>query len=138
MGPERRVVVESKDLVFVDDGLPPPTFNDSRPQPADEDEPTTPPGLHHTTEPTTLPAASDPPAPALPFTASPEATHDNGPTTIPHLRVIIYLPERLMKRPAVERRDESDEYDVPDCPAGSTRSGLMRNGEGVVVAPYSF
>ena len=55
--PKRRVVVESRDLVFVEDGLPPPTLNDSRPQPIDEDEPTTQPALGHTTEPTTLPAA---------------------------------------------------------------------------------
>ena len=42
---------------------------------------------HHTTElPTlpTLPAVSDVPAPILPFTASPEATHEHGPMTTPH------------------------------------------------------
>ena len=59
--PKRRVVVEPKDLVFFEDGLPPPTLNDSRPQLIDEDEPTTQPTLDHITEPTTLPAASDPP-----------------------------------------------------------------------------
>ena len=120
-GPERQVVVGSKDLVF----LPLATLNDSRPQPADEDEPTTQPALAHTTEPTTLPAASDPPAPALPT---------------PHPRIIICLPKRLMKGPPVDRRDESDEHDgsedeatrlthdvscVPDYPVRSTRSGLM-------------
>ena len=34
--PKRQVIVESRDLVFFEDGLPPPTLNDSRPQPADE------------------------------------------------------------------------------------------------------
>ena len=75
-------------LVFFEDGLPPPTLNDSHPQPADEDEPTTQPALDHTTEPTTLPAVPDPPAPTLPLKASPRATHDNGPTTTPHPRII--------------------------------------------------
>ena len=87
---------------FFEDGLPPPTLNDSRPQPTDEDEPTRQPALGHTT-------GSDPPASTLPFTASVEATHDNGPTTTPHLCITVRLPRRLMKRPAVERRDESDE-----------------------------
>ena len=97
-------------------------------------EPTTQPALDHTTEPTTLPAASDPPAPTLPFTASLEATHNNGPATTPHPRIILRLPERLMKRPAVECRDESDEPyaqpNIADYSARSTRSGLMRNGGG--------
>ena len=39
-----------------EDGLLPPTLNDSRPQPIDEDEPTTQPALDYTTEPTTLSA----------------------------------------------------------------------------------
>ena len=151
--PKRRVVVESKDLVFFDDGLPPPTLNDSRSQLIDEDEPTTQPALDHITEPTTLPAASDLPAPTLPFTASTEATHNNGPTTTPYPRIIIRLPERLMKRPAVERRDESDEHDGSEGEAmfrtsqiilrgrrvpASCAMELMRNGGGVVVAPCSF
>ena len=44
-----------------------PTLNNSRPQPADEDEPTAQPALDHITEPTTLPAAPGVPAPTLPF-----------------------------------------------------------------------
>ena len=36
--PKRRVVVESRDLIFFEDGLLPPTLNDSRPQPIDEDD----------------------------------------------------------------------------------------------------
>ena len=32
--PKRQVIVESRDLVFFEDGLPPPTLNDLRPQPA--------------------------------------------------------------------------------------------------------
>ena len=99
--PKRRVVVKSRDLIF--DSLPPPTLNDSRPQPTDEDEPTRQPALGHTT-------GSDPPASTLPYTSSLEATHDNGPTTTPHLCITVRLPGRLMKRPAVERRDESDEH----------------------------
>ena len=120
--PKRRVVVKCKDLVFFEDGLPPPTLNDSRPQLIDEDEPTTQHALDHITEPTTPPAASDPPAPTLSFTASTEATHDNGPTTTPYPRVIICLPERLMKRPAVERRDESDEHNGSEGEACFIRS----------------
>ena len=54
--PKRRVVVEFRDFVFFEDGLPPPTLNGSRPQPADEDEPTAQPAPDCTTEPPTLPA----------------------------------------------------------------------------------
>ena len=32
--PKRRVVAESKDIVFFEDGLPSPTFNDYRPGPS--------------------------------------------------------------------------------------------------------
>ena len=88
--------------------------NDSRPQPADDDEPTVQPTPDHTTELPmlpTLPAVSDAPAPSLPFTALPEATHEYGPTMTPHPCTTIRLPGRWMKRPAVEYRDESDEYD---------------------------
>ena len=136
--PKRRVVVESKYLAF---RSPPPTLNDSRPQPVDEDEPTVQPTPRHTTELPTLPAVSDAPAPILPTTASPEATHKYGPTTTPHPCITMRLPGCWMKRPAVEHRDESDEYDgsedeatrpihdvlyVPDCPVRLT------------VAPCSF
>ena len=113
--------------------MTPATLNNSRPQPADEDEPTTPLALDHTTDLTTLPVASDPPAPALPFTASPEATHDDGPTTTPHPRIIIRLPERLMTKPAVERRDESDEGNGSKGEA--TRPTHDASYVGVVVAP---
>ena len=94
--------------------LPPPTLNDSRPQPADDDEPTVQPTPNHTTEfPTlpTLPAVSDAPPPILPFLASLEATHEYGPTMTPHPRITICLPGRWMKRPAVEYRDEPNGYD---------------------------
>ena len=93
--------------------LPPPTLNDSRPQPADEDEPTIQPIPDHTTELPTLPtlsAVSDAPAPILPTTASPEATHEYGPTTTPHPRITMRLPGCWVKRPSVEFRDESNEY----------------------------
>ena len=73
---KRRVVVESRDLVFVEDGLPPPTLNGSRPQPTNEDEPTAQSAPDYTTEPPTLPAARDAPAPTLLFTVSLEAMHD--------------------------------------------------------------
>jgi len=36
--PKRRVVAESRDIVFFEDGLPPPTLNDLPPRPVDEDE----------------------------------------------------------------------------------------------------
>ena len=88
---KRRVVVESRDLGFFEDGLLPPTLNDSRLQPTDEDESTVQPAPDHTTEPPTLPAAPDAPVPTLLFTASLEAMHDHGPTTTPHLRITIHL-----------------------------------------------
>ena len=76
------------------------------------------------------------------FTASLEATHDNGPIRTPHPRIIIRLPERLMKW----NTDESDEHDgsedeatrpthvisyVPDCPRVQASCAME---EGVVVA----
>ena len=88
---KRRVVVEFRDLGFFEDGLPPPTLNDSRPQPTNEDGPTAQPAPDHTTEPPTLPAAPDAPAPTLLFTASLDAMHDHGLTTTPHLRIIVHL-----------------------------------------------
>ena len=91
LGPKGRVVVESRDSVFFEDGLPPPILNYSRPQLTNEDEPTAQPAPDHTTEPPTLPAAPDAPAPTLLFTASLEAMHDHGPTTTPHLRIIVHL-----------------------------------------------
>ena len=88
---KRRVVVESRDLGFFEDGLLPPTLNGSRPQPTNEDEPTAQPTPDHTTELSALPAAPGAPAPTLLFTASLEATLDHEPTTTPHLRIIVHL-----------------------------------------------
>ena len=88
---KRRAVVEFRDIVLFEDGLPPPTLNGSRPQPTNEDEPIAQPAPDHTTEPPTLPAAPDAPAPILLFTASLDAMHDHGPTTTPHLRITIHL-----------------------------------------------
>jgi hypothetical protein len=39
--PKRRVVLESRDVVFFEDGLPPPTLNNLSSQLVDEDEPVT-------------------------------------------------------------------------------------------------
>ena len=36
--PKRRVVAESRDIVFFEDGLPSPTLKDLPPRPVDEDE----------------------------------------------------------------------------------------------------
>ena len=124
LGPEKASCRRVRRFSFFEDGLPPPTLNDSRSQPIDEDEPTTQPALDHTTEPTTLPAASDPPAPTLTIHG---LTHDNGPTTTPHPRIMIHLPERLMIGQLwnAETNSMSTTARRPDYPARSTRSGLM-------------
>ena len=96
---------------------------------------------HHTTElPTlpTLPAVSDAPAPILPFTASPEATHEYGPTTTPHPSITMRLPGRWMKRPAMEYRDKSDEYDGPEDEATRQILYVPDYPMRLTVAPCSF
>ena len=132
--PNRRVVVESRDLDldFFDDGLPPPTLIDSIRVRTPPTRTSRPHNLHLTT-----PLKQRRCQLRQIFTASLEATHDNGPMTTPHPHIIIRLPERLMKRNAEtnpmgtrSHTPNSRRSYVPDYPARSTRSGLMRNGGG--------
>jgi len=53
--PKRQVVVESRDIVFFEDGLPSPTLNDPPPRPVDEDESVAQPVLDRSIKPTTPP-----------------------------------------------------------------------------------
>ena len=89
--------------------LPPPTLNGSRPQPADEDEPTGQPTLGHTTELPTLPtlpmlpAVSD--APGRSYQPRP---HRRQRTSMDQRRHLIHASQCLYQ--GAEWRDGSDEY----------------------------
>ena len=77
--PKRRVVVESRDIVFFfEDGLPPPTLNEARLQQHDADEPAAQPAPDLIFEPPTPPNVRPTPQPAhttgTPPDAAPEPT----------------------------------------------------------------
>jgi transposase InsO family protein len=100
--PKRRVVLESRDVVFFEDGLPPPTLNNLSSQLVDDDEPVTQPVPKPIIEPATSPDAvnaSAPPATAP--TTLPEAAPESLPTPTPYPRITIRLPGRGMNRPGV-------------------------------------
>jgi len=59
--PKRRVVVESKEIIFFEDGLLSPTLNDRPPRPFDEDESVIQLVLDHSVKPTTPPDAANAP-----------------------------------------------------------------------------
>jgi len=135
--PKRRVVVESRDILFFEDGLPPPTLGKSHPQHDDEDNPVVQPPPEHVVERPTPPTLPTPPTVPGPTSPPTETTTDHAPTQTPHPRITIRLPGRLMNRSHVEaHEDEPDErpvHDVsyvPDYPERSTRSGLTRNRRG--------
>jgi len=149
------VVVESRNVVFFEDGLPPPTLNESHQQSADADKAVIQPAPDFSVDPPTPPAAH--PAPTPPTTpaqpleppALQVATPDDAATPSPHPRITIRLPGRLMTQPRTDDDDsddsgpggESDGLDgsvhpvhnvshVPDYPARLLRSGLRRDGGG--------
>ena len=102
--PKRRVVVESKDIVFFEDGLPPPTLNEARLQQNDADEPVAQPAPDHILEPPTPPDVPPTPQPTTtPHIAeatpdpAPDLTTTSDPT--PQPRIVVRLPGRWMNRP---------------------------------------
>jgi len=110
--PKGKVVVESRDILFYEDGLPPPTLSEARTQP--------PPVVHAIDdEPLAEPVSIQQPPPVDPEPLQPVGAHP---------RITIRLPGRRMPVPSAEIRG-NDVTLVPDYPAGSTRSGLTRGGE---------
>ena len=152
--PRKSIVVETRDITFYEDGLPPPTYRELATQADDADEPV----IH---APIPSPADFMPPtvaqAPVLPVppvtttVAHPEPLS----TEQGHPRVVVRLPGRYMD--VADRRsapmgggrtaDDSDDdgsgdgdspperpiHDVsyvPDYPTRSLRSGRLRDGGG--------
>ena len=89
--PKRRVVVKSRDIVFFEDGLPPPTLNTPKP-PTDDDEES----VVRTPPTSTLHAPVPPPPPALPLTSPPSATTQAPLEPKSQLWITVRLPGRYM------------------------------------------
>jgi hypothetical protein len=73
--PKRRVAVKSRDIVFFEDGLPPPTLNEARRQQDDADVPVVQPVPERVLEPLTLPDAPRLPQLPLPYRATPRRAY---------------------------------------------------------------
>jgi len=131
--PRKGVVVESRDVVFFEDGLPPPTLNESHQQSADADEAVIQPAPDFSVDPPTPPAAH--PAPMPPTTpaqpmeppASQVTMPDDAATPSPHPRITIRLPGRLMTQP---RARVADDDDSDDSGPGGESDGLDGSGGG--------
>jgi len=107
--PKRRVVVESRNIIFFVDGLLSPTLNDLPPRPVDEDGSTAQLVLDHSIKPTTPPHATNAPAlsplSAATPTALPEVKQQLVSVPTPHTCITMRLPGRGMNRPAAPLRE---------------------------------
>jgi transposase InsO family protein len=150
--PKRKVVVESRDITFFEDGLPPPTLHQSATPADDADKPVVqqPPNIGEPTPAVKVPPLIDAPAPSS-HTVPPGPS----PTSQPQPRLVVRLPGRYMDRQDAQKapirdkpegtdttRSVSDDDDdespiqspihdvghIPNYPMRSLRSGLKREG----------
>jgi len=106
--PEREVVVESQDMIFFEDSLPPPTLHDTTGFDADADEPlkqVTP--LDHVS-PQAVPTQARAPSPVGVSTTTDPDVVDMSPVP-QHPRLVIRLPGRYMDRGALHHRHAPSE-----------------------------
>ena len=110
--PKRRVVAESRDVVFFEQ-LAVAHSQQPTALPVDEGESVTQPVLDHsiiaTTPPDVANAPTLSPTSAATPTALPEVTHQPVSAPIPHRRITIRLPGRGMNRPAAPTARAQDE-----------------------------
>jgi len=128
---KRQVVVESRDIIFFEEGLPSPTLNNPPLRPVDEDEQVTPPTLDHNTSPTTPPDAANVPAAPPPYVATPvalpEVTHKPESAPIPLPRITIRLPGRGMIRTVThtaQAQDKPADIDDEDADGASDEDAV--------------
>ena len=154
--PEMKVVVEARDVVFFEEGLPSSPLHLSTQD--DDDDPMTqqPPEQSNKSVPIDTNQPREPaPAPAPPTTTT--MTQQPVPTPEPQERLVVRLPGRYMNRPSTQHLSDHEENDgadtspssdddtddedqptrprhdvshVPDYPMRTTRSGLRRDGGG--------